>query len=387
MFYGFTEEDLDFVNLAQKYAQKRLAPLANDSNPCEATAKAVDKELAEMGFVGMCLPEEYGGMGASRVQYCGVIEALSTVTDDFNTIISKVNMDGIALIKYAGPALREKYLPQMIAGEIVPATALTEPNVGSDASGVQTTATLGADGNWHINGSKMFCSQHCGKADIFLLVAQTDKALGYKGIATFIVERTFPGFNDHIVGDIVCEGPYMMATELVLEDLIVPPENLVGQVGQGFMAISSALDIGRLTIAATCVGVCQRAINVTTEYVKQRKQFGREIGQFQLVQARLADMITETEAARSLLYRAASVADQSDGDRMECSYAKYFCSEVAQRVTYNAIQLHGGYGLSKEYPVAKLWTGMRQNTIVDGTSDIQRLMIGRKATGFDALKR
>lgn len=387
MFYGFTEEDLAYIEVAKQFAEKRLAPLVGDPEPSEEKARAINKELAEMGFVGMCLPEEYGGMGATRVQYCGVLEALSTVNDDFNTGITKVNMDGNAFVRYASPELRDKYLPRLIAGEIVPATALTEPNVGSDASGIETTATMGADGNWHINGRKMFCSQFCGRADIFLLVAQTDKSLGHKGIAAFIVEQDFPGFQYNIVDDIISEGPYMHATELVLDDLIVPPENLLGQVGQGFMAVSSALDIGRLSIAANCVGVCQRAINETVKYVQQRKQFGREIGQFQMVQGRLADMITETEAARSLLYRAASTVDQSGGDRMECSYAKFFCSEVAQRVTYNAIQLHGGYGLSKEYPVAHLWESMRQTTIVDGTSDIQRLMIGRSATGFNALRR
>ena len=387
MFYGFTEEDLVYVDLAKQFAEKRLAPLVGDKEPSEENARAIVREMAELGLNGMCLPEEYGGLGASRVQYCGVIEALSSINGDFNTGITKTNMDGNAFVKFASPELREKYLPRLIAGEIVPATALTEPNVGSDASGIETTATLGPDGNWHINGRKMFCSQFCGKADIFLLVAQTDKSLGHKGIAAFIVERTFPGFAANIVEDIISEGPYMHATELVLDDLIVPPENLLGEVGQGFMAISSALDIGRLSIAADCVGVCQRAINETIKYVQQRKQFGKEIGQFQLVQSRLADMITMTEAARSLMYRAASLVDQSGGDRMECSYAKYFCSEVAQKVTYNAIQLHGGYGLSKEYPVASLWQQMRQTTIVDGTSDIQRLMIGRAATGFNALRR
>lgn len=387
MYYGFTEEDQMLLNVATEYAKRRLAPLAGDPEPSEEKARTINREMAEIGFVGMCMPEEYGGMDATRVQYCSVVEAFATVNSDFLTGMTKVNMDGNAFVKYATPELRDKYLPGMIKGEIVPATALTEPNVGSDASGIETTATLGSDGQWHIKGTKMFCSQFCGKADIFLLAAQTDHSLGYKGIATFIVERTFPGFQANIVKDIVGEGPYMQATELVLDDLVVPTENMLGKVGQGFMAISSALDIGRLSIAAQCVGTCQRAINVTTEYVKQRKQFGREIGQFQMVQGRLADMITETEAARSLMYRAASVVDQSGGDRIECSYAKYFCSEVAQRVTYNAIQLHGGYGLSREYPVVQLWEAMRQNTIVDGTSDIQRLMIGRMATGFNALRR
>lgn len=387
MYYGFTEDDQAYIELAQQYAESRLAPLVGDKEPSEEKARAIARELAEMGLVGMCLPEEYGGLSATRVQYCGVIEALCTVNDDFNTPIVKTNMDGNAFVKYASPELREKYLPRLIAGEIVPATALTEPNVGSDASGIETTATLGEDGNWHINGRKMFISQFCGKADIFLLVAQTDKALAHKGIAAFVVERDFPGFNANIVEDIISEGPYMSATELVLDDLIVPPENLIGKVGQGFQVVSSALDIGRLSIAAQCVGTCQRAINETVKYVQQRKQFGKEIGQFQLVQSRLADMITMTEAARSLMYRAASLVDQSGGDRMECSYAKYFCSEVAQKVTYNAIQLHGGYGLSREYPVAHMWEAMRQTTIVDGTSDIQRLMIGRAATGFNALRR
>lgn len=387
MFYGFTEDDQAYIDLAKQFAEKRLAPLVGDKEPSEEKARAIGREMAEMGLVGMCLPEEYGGLGATRVQYCAVFEALSTVNDDFITPFTKVNMDGNAFVKYASPELREKYLPRMIAGEIVPATALTEPNVGSDASGIETTATLGDDGNWHINGRKMFCSQFCGKADIFLLVAQTDKVLAHKGIAAFVVERGFPGFSANVVEDIISEGPYISATELVLDDLIVPPENLIGKVGQGFQVVSSALDIGRLSIAAQCVGTCQRAINETIKYVKQRKQFGKEIGQFQLVQSRLADMITMTEAARSLMYRAASLVDQSGGDRMECSYAKYFCSEVAQKVTYNAIQLHGGYGLCREYPVAHLWEAMRQTTIVDGTSDIQRLMIGREATGFNALRR
>jgi alkylation response protein AidB-like acyl-CoA dehydrogenase len=385
MVYGFTKEEAVYRDLARDYAQKRLANV-NYDDPGE-----VDKiahEFSDMGLLGMTLPEEYGGLGATNVQFCSVIEELSTVDHNFNHLITKSCMDGRAIIIFGSPEIKEKYLPKLISGDLRPATALTEANVGSDASGVETKAELRDDGKWHINGTKMFCSQINGKADVFLLVTQTNKELRHKGIATFLADRNFPGFQDAILGDICGEGPYMKASELILDDYIIPPENMLGQVGQGFQVVSCALDVGRLTIAASAVGMCQHAINESIKYIKERKQFGKEIVHFQLVQAKLADMITQTEAARSLLYRAASLVDQADGtgDRIECSYAKYFCSEVAQKVTYDAIQLHGGYGLSNEYPLVKLWEGVRQMTIIDGTSDIQRLMIGRNATGVNALR-
>lgn len=387
MFYGFTEEELAFQEVAREFAQKRLAPAA--SGESEADFDTIAKEMAELGLTGILLPEEYGGLGGTHVQYCTVIEELSKVSTNYNVAISKAQMDGAALIKFASPELREKYLPRMIAGELKCSTSLTEPNTGSDASGLECMATRDADGNWHINGNKMFTSQICNAADVFFLVCQTDKTASpaYKGIAAFMVDKDTPGITYKSAGEIIGDGKYMKATAVYYDDVVVPESQMVGKVGQGFLATGCALDLGRLTIAASAVGVCQHAIDETVKYVKQRKQFGKEIGQYQLVQGRLADMIVETEAARSLMYRAASMADQGGGSRLECSMAKFFCSEVAQRVTYNAVQLLGGYGLCKEYPVIDLWMEARKWTIVDGTSDIHRLLIGRDATGFNALRR
>lgn len=387
MFYGFNEEEKAFRDVARDFAQKRLAPIAEGKE--EVEYNTIAKEMAEMGFTGILLPEEYGGLGGTHTQYCAVVEELSKVTTDFNVAISKAQMDGRGLIRYASPELREKYLPRMINGELRCSTSLTEPNTGSDASGIQCFASKDDEGNWHINGNKMFTSQICNEADVFFVACQTDKKASpsYKGIAAFLVDKETPGISYRSAGEIVGDGKYMKATAVYYDDVVVPESQMVGKVGQGFMAISSALDVGRLTIAAAAVGVCQHAIDETIKYVKERKQFGREIGQFQLVQGRLADMIVETEAARSLMYRAASLCDQDAGGRLECSMAKLYCSEVAQRVTYNAVQLHGGYGLCEEYPVIKLWLEARKWTIVDGASDIHKLLIGRNATGFNALKR
>lgn len=387
MFYGFTEEEQAFSDVAREYAQKRLAPI--EAGQEEADFDTIAREMAELGFTGILLPEEYGGMAGTRVQYCAVVEELSKVTTDYNVAFSKAQMDGMALIKFGSPKLREKYLPRMIAGELKCSTSLTEPNTGSDASGLECMAAKDEEGNWHINGNKMFTSQICNAADVFLVVCQTDKTLSppHKGIVTFFVDKDTPGISYKSAGEIIGDGKYMKATAVYYDDVVVPESQMIGKVGQGFLAVSSALDIGRLSIAAAAVGVCQHAVDETTKYVKERKQFGREIGQFQLVQGRLADMIVETEAARAMLYRAASMADQNGGGRMECAYAKYYCSEVAQRVTYNAVQLHGGYGLCMEYPVIKLWMEARKWTIVDGASDIQKLMIGRDATGYNALRR
>ncbi|MDR1604367.1 MAG: acyl-CoA dehydrogenase family protein [Gracilibacteraceae bacterium] len=387
MFYGFSEEDLLIRETAREYAQRELSQYANAQNYTPETARKVARELGELGLLGMHLPTEYGGSGATAVQLCAVIEEIATVADDFATMFAKSHMDGNALLKYGSKELQQKYLPRIISGEIFSANALTEAGIGSDASNIEMSAVLGKDGNWHLNGEKMFCTQINNHADIFLVAAQTDKELKQRGIACFIVERSFPGFAEAKAGEAVGESELLSITELIFNDLIVPPENIVGKVGEGFAAMGSALSLARVTMGANTVGICQQAINETIKYVKQRKQFGREIAQFQLVQGKLADMVTLTEAARSLTYATASLLDQDKCGHYESSVCKYFCSEIVQRVTNDAVQLFGGYGLCREYPVIRLWEVVRKFTIVDGTSDIQRLILGRELTGFNALKR
>lgn len=387
MFYGFTEEDLMIKETAREYAQRNLSKYANAQNYTPETAREVAKELGELGLLGMHLPQEYGGSGATAVQLCAVIEEIATVADDFATMFAKAHMDGNALVKYGSKELQEKYLPRIISGEIFTANALTEAGIGSDASNIEMTAILGEDGNWHLNGEKMFCTQIDNHADLFLVAAQTNKELRQAGIACFLVERTFPGFSDAKAGEAVGESQLLSITELIFKDLIVPPENIVGKVGEGFAAMGAALSLARVVMGANVVGICQQAIDQTIKYTKQRKQFGREIAQFQLVQAKLADMVTLTEAARSLTYSTASLLDQGKCSHYESSVCKYFCSEIVQRVTNDAVQLFGGYGLCEEYPVVRLWEVVRKFTIVDGTSDIQRLIIGRELTGFNALRR
>lgn len=380
MDFEFNMEQMAIQQMARDFARDYIQPVAQEVDRTGRVPLELVPKLSELGFFGMTIPEEYGGEGLGNVEFCLVQEEISRYGTAGGFFVAN-NMFALPLIVFGTDEQKQKYLPRLASGEILAATAATEPDHGSDLTSIDCEGRFNGD-HWVLKGNKMFCTQP-GKADVILTIVQTNKELRHKGIVAFVIEPTFPGFSDNTIeGEVGGHG--LRLTELIYDDMIVPSENMVGKVGEGFKVMTTCLDRGRLSIAAACVGICQGAIDACISYVKQRKQFGKEIGKFQMIQGRLADMIVETEAARSLTYRAASLVDAGKRNRMETAYAKFFCSEVAQRVTWNAIQIHGGYGLIDEYPVQRLWRDCREFTIVDGTSDIQRLVIARDATGLNA---
>ncbi len=317
-----------------------------------------------------------------RICYCVVLEELAKGSATVQTLVVIQNSFAeVPVLEWSSEEQKKKYLPRMIKGELIGCLDVTEPNIGSDAAGMETMATR--DGNsWLINGSKMFISQG-DVADVAITGAQTQRGSRHVGIVAFVVERRMPGFRSRkLEGKLGLHGTAI--AELIFENLKIPDENVLGKVGDGFKVLMSAMDDCRVAVAATSVGLSQTAIDACISYAQQRQQFGKVIGSFQLIQAMIADMIVETKAARLLTYKAAALMDKGKRGMPETSYCKLYASEVAQKVAYNAIQIHGAAGYFDDYPLERVFRDARAQTIVEGTSQIHRLIIGRQALGISA---
>jgi alkylation response protein AidB-like acyl-CoA dehydrogenase len=338
--------------------------------------------MAPLGLLGAPLPEEYGGMGIDHIAYVLMMEELGRVSFALRSIVSvHISLFQLTLNQWGTEKQKQKYLPRTTKGEILGCFATTEPNVGSDIASIETSAVLDG-GKWRLNGNKMWISNG-GVAEVALIFAQTDKAKKHRGIAVFLVDRDTPGFSStDIHGKLGLRSAN--TAELILKDCVVPEENVLGQVGEGFKIAMTAFDNARLCVAAGCVGLAQACIDASVLYSQTRKQFGKPIGSYQLVQEMIADMIVETEAARFLTYRAAHLKNKGVPNTVETSMAKYYASEVALRAANNAIQVHGGYGFSDEYPVERYYRDVKVATLLEGTSQMHKLIIGRNATGFNA---
>lgn len=351
----------EFKNLAAKVDEEGYFPIEN-----------VEK-LRKYGFLGMNIPREYGGAGAEDLSYVIAVEEISRYCATTGVILSAHNSLACWPIYYYGMDYqKEKFLRPLATGEKLGAFALTEPNAGSDASN-QSTYAVKDGNNWIINGTKIFITNG-GVADIYIIFASTNKELGAKGISAFIVERDTPGFS---IGKIEEKmGIRGSATaELILDNVVVPGENLLGKEGQGFKIALKTLDGGRIGIAAQALGIAQGAFDETVKYIKQREQFGRPIAKFQSVQFMIAEMKTKIEAARCLVYNAALKKMKSSDYSLEAAMAKYYASDVAMEVTRMAVQLHGGYGYTKEYPVERMMRDAKITEIYEGTTEVQKIVI------------
>ena len=331
------------------------------------------KKMAKYGFMGVKIPKEYGGQGCDTLTYVLCVEELSKVCATTGVIVSAHTSLGTDPIKKFGtPEQKEKYLRPLASGKMLGAFGLTEPGAGTDASGQQTKAVLEGD-HYVLNGSKIFITNG-GEADVYIIFAMTDKSKGTKGISAFIVEKDFPGFRigtkEKKMG---IRGS--STTELIFENCIVPKENLLGQEGKGFSIAMATLDGGRIGIAAQALGIAEGALEETIAYVKERKQFGRPIAKFQNTQFQIADMATKVEAARYLVYRAAIAKDTKKRFSVEAAMAKLYAAEVAMEVTTKAVQLFGGYGYTREYPVERMMRDAKITEIYEGTSEVQRMVI------------
>lgn len=382
MDFDLNEDQIMIRNLMKDFAEKEILPKARDDDRNERFPKDILDKMAPLGFLGAPLPEEYGGLGIDTIAYILMIEELGRVSFALRSIVSvHVSLFQQTLNRWGTEEQKRRYLPRTTKGELLGCFATTEPNVGSDLSSMETTAVL-EGGKWRLNGNKMWISNG-GVADLALIFAQTDKAKKHRGIAAFLVEKGTPGFSsEDIHGKLGLRAAN--TAELILQDCLVPEENLLGQVGEGFKIAMTAFDNARLCVAGGCVGLAQACIDASVQYAQNRQQFGKPIGSYQLVQEIIANMVVETEAARFLTYRAAYLKNKGIPNTIETSMAKYYASEVALRAANNAIQVHGGYGFSDEYPVERYYRDVKVATLLEGTSEMHKLIIGRNATGLSA---
>lgn len=359
--------------LFRNFAVKEVEPLAEEIDEQERFPVETVEKMHKYGFMGIPFPKEYGGQGCDNLTYVMAVEELSKVCGTTGVILSAhTSLCGAPIYEYGTEEQKKKYLPKIASGEWLGAFGLTEAGAGTDAAGQQTKAVLDGD-NYILNGSKIFIT-NASYADVYIVMAMTDKSQGTRGISAFIVESTFPGFSIGkkelkmgIRGSATCE--------LVFQDCVVPKENLLGKIGQGFKIAMHTLDGGRIGIAAQALGIAQGAIDETVKYVKERKQFGRSLSKFQNTQFQLADMQTRVDAARLLVYKAACSKDEGKPYAVDAAMAKLFASEAAMSVTTKAVQLHGGYGYTRDYPVERMMRDAKITEIYEGTSEVQRMVI------------
>ncbi|MDO4567379.1 MAG: acyl-CoA dehydrogenase [Clostridia bacterium] len=373
MDFQLSKEHALLRELYRSFAQAEVKPLAEEIDEQERFPVETVKQLGRYGFMGIPYPKEYGGAGADTLAYVMAIEELSRVCGTTGVVVSAhTSLCCGPIYEFGTEEQKRKYLPGLLSGERVGAFGLTEPGAGTDAAGQQTKAVLAGD-NWVLNGTKIFIT-NAGHADVFIIFAMTDKAQGTRGISAFIVERGFEGFRVGkeekkmgIRGSSTCE--------LIMEDCIVPKENLLGGLNKGFKVAMKTLDGGRIGIAAQALGLGEGAVDEAIKYVKERKQFGRRISQFQNTQFKLADMSTRMQAAQYLVYSAALAKDSGAAYSKEAAMAKLFASEAANDVTRQAVQLFGGYGYTREYPVERMMRDAKITEIYEGTSEVMRMVI------------
>ncbi|HIU44602.1 MAG TPA: acyl-CoA dehydrogenase [Candidatus Ventrousia excrementavium] len=373
MDLALSKEQVMARELFRQFAEAEVKPLAQEIDETERFPRETVEKLQRYGFMGIPYPREVGGQGCDTLTYILCVEELSRVCGTTGVIVSSHTSLGCGpIMQYGTQAQIEKYLVPLCRGEKLGAFALTEPSAGTDAGNQQTRAEKQGD-HYILNGSKIFITNG-GQADVYIVFAMTDKSKGTRGISAFIVEKDFPGFSigtkEKKMG---IRGS--STTELIFENCIVPAENLLGQEGKGYSIAMATLDGGRIGIAAQALGLAQGAFDETVKYVKERKQFGRPIMKFQNTQFALADMKTRIEAARLLVYRAALAKDTKKRFSEEAAMAKLFAAETAMEVTTKCVQLFGGYGYTREYPVERMMRDAKITEIYEGTSEVQRMVI------------
>ncbi|MCX7878655.1 MAG: acyl-CoA dehydrogenase [Ignavibacteria bacterium] len=376
MDFNLSEENLQIQKIARDFAQNRIAPVAMEYDESQEFPMDIVKELGEIGFLGILFPEEYEGSNLSTVDYVIIVEEISKADPSIGlTVASHNGLCTNHIYMFGSDDLKKKYVPDLASGRKLGAWGLTENVSGSDAAGMQTTAVK-ENGYYILNGSKSFITQG-GVGQTAVITAVTDKSKGSKGISAFVLEKGFVGFS---VGK--KENKLGMRSsdtcELIFDNCKVPAENLIGNEGDGYKQCMQILDGGRISIAALAVGIAQAAFEHSVKYAKQRKQFGKTLSEFQAIQFKLADMATEIEAARLLTYKAAKLKDEGKDFKFAASMAKYYASEIATRATNEAIQIHGGYGFIKDFPVEKLYRDVKLTTIGEGTSEVQKMIMARQ---------
>lgn len=373
MDFNLSKTDELFLQMIREFADKEVKPFAAEIDETERFPEETVKKMAEIGLMGIPIPVEYGGAGGNNILYTMAVEELSRVCATTGVILSAhTSLCEAPILENGTQEQKEKYLPKLASGEWLGAFGLTEPNAGTDASAQQTTAVLDGD-HYVLNGSKIFITNG-SHAHVYIIFAMTDKSKGTKGISAFIVEKDFPGFSVGkkekkmgIRGSATCE--------LIMENCIVPKENLLGAEGKGFAIAMKTLDGGRIGIASQALGISQGALDETVKYVKERKQFGKPLAKMQNTQFQLADLATKIDASRLLVRKAAWKKDRKEPYSADAAMAKLFAAETAMETTTKAVQMHGGYGYTREYPVERMMRDAKITEIYEGTSEVQKMVI------------
>lgn len=373
MDFRFSDEEQEILTMLHDFCLKEVKPLAAEIDENERFPEETREKLAEMGMMGIAFPEEYGGAGLTYLTYIAACEEIAKYCASTSVMVSAhSSLCAWPISEYGTEEQKQKYLTPLASGEKLGAFGLTEPTAGTDAAGQMTTAEDKGD-HWLINGSKIFITNG-SYADTYVIFAMTDKSQGNHGISAFILEKGMPGFTFGTKEKKM--GIRGSATyELIFNNVKVPKENLLGQIGKGFKIAMTTLDGGRIGIAAQALGIAQGAIDVTVEYVQQRAQFGRRISQFQNTQFQLADMQTKVDASRLLVYHAAQAKQDHEPYSHLAAMAKLFASETASDVTRRCVQLYGGYGYTREYPIERMMRDAKITEIYEGTSEVQRMVI------------
>ena len=373
-----SEDEALFQSTVRQFAQEQIRPYVREMDEAGVFRNDILTQFFQMGLMGIEIPEELGGQGGSFFQAVLAVEELSAVDPAAGVIVDVQNTLSInALLRWASPEQKTRYLPRLAANTVA-AYALSEAGSGSDAFAMATRAEDRGD-HFLLNGRKLWIT-NAAEAGIFLLFANARPETGYKGITAFLIEREFPGFRVGKKEDKL--GIRASSTcELILDNCRIARENVLGQVGEGYKIAMETLNEGRIAIGAQMIGLARAALEYAVAYAKQRKQFGKTIGEFQGVQFELAKMATEIEAARLLVYNAARLKDAGRPFQTEAAMAKYFASEIAEKAASKAIEVHGGVGFTKDYPVEKLYRDAKIGRIYEGTSNIQLLTIAKKLLG------
>ena len=375
MDFKLSEDQEMIRQMAQDFAEQKLAGTIEQRDQDHEFNRDLVNEMGEAGFFGICFPEQYGGIGGDVLSYILAVEELSKIDDGMGITLSAcVSLCATPIYLFGTEDQKQKYLRPICEGTKLGAFGLTEPSAGTDASAQKTVAVL-KDDHYVLNGTKIFITN--GKeADTYVIFAMTDKSKGNHGISAFIVEKGTPGFS---FGKIETKmgGNTSITAELVFEDCAIPKENLLGKEGEGFKIAMTTLDGGRIGVAAQALGIAEGAMENAIKYSKEREQFGRSISKFQAIAFKLADMAIEIDAARFLVYRAACLKQDHKPFAKEAAMAKTFASDVAMRVTTEAVQVYGGYGYTIDYPVERMMRNAKITQIYEGTNEVQRIVISR----------
>jgi butyryl-CoA dehydrogenase len=381
--FELTDEQRLIRETARDFTDNEIVPVARENDRNERFDTELVQKMADMGFLGAIVSEEYGGRGLDYRTYSLIVEEIGRGDSSARTVVSvQTSLVCSSIERWGTEEQKHEWLPRLCSGEALGCFGLTEPSSGSDAASLKTRATK-IDGGWKLNGQKQWISMG-NHAKLALIFAQTDPEKAHRGLACFLVPTDSDGFSSgEIHGKLGLKASD--TAELSLSDVEVSDETMLGEIGDGFKVAMSALDSGRYSVASGCVGISQGCVNASVQYAKEREQFGRPIGAFQLVQAMIADMVVDTEAARGLVWKAGWLKDTGKPSTTETSIAKLYATEAAVRNANLAIQVHGGSGYVDDHPVERYLRDARVATLYEGTSQIQKLIIGRAATGLNAM--